>query len=414
MAADHLQSAYDVVVIGGGPAGLSVAMALRSRGIERVMVLEREAQAGGIPRHCSHSPFGLREYGRIMAGPAYARMNVERALRANVEIRTGTTAVALRADGLVTLATPAGMSEVKGRRVVLCLGAREQPRAARLLGGGRPIGVINTGALQLAVALKHLQPFQRPLIVGTELVSLSAILTCRQAGIRPVAVIEPAARPVARWPLTLFPRLAGIPLRLGTELVSIEGKGRVEYVLLRDQTGATEQIACDGVLLTGCFTPESALLRLSGLRIDPGTGGPVVDQFGRCSDATYFAAGNLLRPVETAGWCWREGQRIAALVAQDLTTGLPGAEDTISLSVEPPLRYVMPQSLYPGQADGAVLQLRVAERIKGTLRALQAGKELARRNAVFKPERRILLPLPAMLQPGAPIEISIQPEGRDS
>ena len=139
----------DVIIIGAGPAGLSAAVELRRHGIGRVVVLEREAEAGGIPRHCSHPPFGFREYGRILTGPAYAKRNVARAVAAGVEIRTRTSATALHAGGRIAVTSPDGVSEITGRRILLCLGAREAPRSARLIGGSRPIGVINTGALQV-------------------------------------------------------------------------------------------------------------------------------------------------------------------------------------------------------------------------------------------------------------------------
>src|SRR3546814_11554772 len=105
----------------------------------------------------------------------------------------------------------------------------------------------------------------------------------------------------------MLPRLFGVPLHLATQLVSIHGQSRVEGVTLRLPDGSTQQIAADGVIVTGAFTPEATLAQLGHLAVDPGSGGPVVDQFGRCSDADFFAAGNLLRPVETAGWSWREG-----------------------------------------------------------------------------------------------------------
>ncbi|MBF3290031.1 pyridine nucleotide-disulfide oxidoreductase, partial [Pseudomonas aeruginosa] len=142
-------------------------------------------------------------------------------------------------------------------------GARETPRSARLLGGDRPLGVINTGALQAYLYLQGLKPFERPLIVGTELVSLSAVMSCRRAGIRPVAMLERNARATARWPLSLFPRLCGVPMHFSSELLEIEGRGRVEAARVRLGDGRVERIACDGILLSGRFVPESSLVRLS-------------------------------------------------------------------------------------------------------------------------------------------------------
>ena len=199
---------------------------------------------------------------------------------------------------------------------------RESSRHARLISGDRPLGVVTTGTLQAMVHLHHLAPFSRPVVVGTELVSLSALLTCRKAHIRPVAMIESAPRPTARMPLLLYPRLLGIPVHYATDLVEIRGRSRVESVAVMSSAGRAT-IACDGVLLTGSFVPEAALVRGSHLQLDPGSGGPTVDQFGRCSDPAWYAAGNLLRPVETAGWSFAEGQRIGSAVADDLAGLLP-------------------------------------------------------------------------------------------
>src|SRR5882724_5146036 len=338
----------DVAIVGAGPAGLAAALALRRCGVARIVVLEREDEGGGIPRHCAHSPFGLREFGRIMTGPAYARRLVAAAIEAGAELRTRTSVVALGADGQLELATEAGTSTLAARRIIIATGARETPRAARLIGGERPQGVLNTGALQSFVHLQHLLPFRRPVIVGTELISLSAVLTCLTAGARPAAVIEPGDRPVARRPLDLFPRLCGIPMYYGTTLVDIRGKDRVSVVTIRRRDGTLREIACDGVLFTGRFVPEASLVRASHLAFDPGSGGPAIDQWGRCSDPACFAAGNLLRPVETAGWCHREGTAIGRSVAHDLSRGLPGPDPALAVRRGDGIKLAVPQRIVPG------------------------------------------------------------------
>ena len=387
----------DVAIVGGGPAGLGVALALRERGVARVLVLEREQDAGGVPRHCGHPPFGLREFGRVLTGPDYAGRLVERALAAGVAIRTGQTVVAVLPEGRLRLVTPDGVTTLAARRAVLATGVRESSRHARLLSGDRPLGVLTTGALQAMVYLKGLIPFRRPVILGTELVSLSALLTCRKAGIRPVAMVEANPWPTARRPLALFPRLLGIPVHYATELAAIHGGRRVEGVTLRSASGVATELACDGVLLTGRFTPEAALVRASHLDLDPATGGPAVDQFGRSSDPSWFAAGNLLRPVETAGWCHREGLRIGAAVARDLAGDLPSPAPAVRVVPGRGIKLALPQRLCPepGAAAPVLLQLRASEPFAGELRLVAEGRTLWRRRLAVRPERRILVPVAA-------------------
>lgn len=401
MTAEH----WDVVVIGAGPAGLAAATELRRQGVARVLVVDREAEAGGIPRHCAHSPFGLREFRRLLTGPAYARRLVRTAEAAGVEIRTRVTVAAIRpgagAGGPeLDVSTPeAGLGVIRARRVLVATGVRETSRAQRLIGGTKPGGVLSTGALQGLVHLDRLKPFSRPVVLGTELVSFSALLTCRQAGIRPVAMIEPGQGTVARWPAALLPRLLGVKLLTGTGLLTIEGRDRVTAVTLRDADGAERVIETDGVIVTGRFRPEATLFAGSHLARDPQTGGPVIDEFGRCSDPTVFAAGNLLRPVETAGWSWKEGRRTGRAIALDLAGRLPAAGGLAVAVAGAPLRFALPQLIAGGKPGLRVhdhIQFRVDSRVAGRLVLTDDGREIWSQRLRSRPERRILVPIDAL------------------
>ena len=399
----------DVVIIGGGPAGLSAATELKRLGVARVRVLEREPQAGGIPRHCGHPPFGMREFSRLLTGPEYARRLVDRARRAGVEIATSTSVVEVRTGGQLLTTSRHGVAEITARRVLIATGVRETPRSARLISGARPAGVINTGALQSLVYLQRRRPFLRPVIIGTELVSFSAIQTCRHGGIVPVAMVEAGQQVTARWPAALFARLARVPLHLGTRLLGIEGERRVTAALIGDPAGGQRRIECDGVLLTGRFTPEATLARSGHLAVDPATGGPLVDQFGRCSDAAYFAAGNILRPVETAGWSWNEGRQAAQWIVQDLAGGLPAAQQSMSITASGPLiKYVLPQRVaLPWTAQGMNrLQFRFWRSESGELTASCGARVVWRRRLKVHPERRLLVPLEGIVRQcqGADVE----------
>jgi hypothetical protein len=177
--------------------------------------------------------------------------------------------------------------------------------------------------------------------------------------------------------------------------VEIHGRDRVESVLVENAVRKSETIACDGVLFTGQFVPASELVRQSPFDLDSATQGPSVDQYGRLSDPVYFAAGNVLRPVETSGWCYKEGREIGQLIADDLAGKLPDARDAITIERGQGLKYVMPQRLAAGDNDHAhqALQLRVERPVRGRLTIEAEGRVIMSRSVSLKPERRFLLPL---------------------
>jgi len=385
----------DVIVIGGGPSGVGAALELRRRGAGHVIVLDREPSLGGATRHCSHSPFGMREFGRVYFGGAYGRRLQREAVARGVDIRTGHSVVSLGMDGVLTVSNSRGVETLSARRVMIATGARETPRSARLVPGDRPLGVMTTGTLQSYVAFYGKMPFRRPLIVGTELVSFSAVLTCLGHGVWPVSMIEAEPYARSRELYTWMPTVAGIPVRKGAELVDIRGATRVEAVSIR-RNGRVSPIVCDGVLLTGQFTPEASLCRQSPLGVDAGSAGPAIDQDGRTANPIYFAAGNVLRGLDTGGWCFREGRAVGAAIAEDLAANRnPG--EAVPVTFDDPVKLVVPGLL---RRDGLFnpalrdFQLRVIRRVRGRLSLFLDGREVWHRRGVWMPERRILVPIP--------------------
>ncbi len=399
-----------VAIVGGGPAGLSLATALCGRGLRGVVVIERAPDAGGIPRHCGHYPFGLREFKRLLRGPQYAQRLVQAALAAGVDIRTGTAVTRLHPGGRLSLSHSEKAYDLQAERVVLATGAREASRAQRMISGARPMGVISTGALQGMVFLQGLRPFRRPVILGSELVSLSALMTCRHAGIKPVMMLEEGPHLLARTIMRPYPALRGVPMRFGVQDIRIVGHKTVAAVGFTDASGQTQQVAADGVLVSGHFRPESALIYDSHLAIDPATGGPQIDQFGRCSDPHYFACGNLLRPVETAGWCWQEGHDTAKRLLADLAHPARSPASVALRVDDSRLRYVLPQrlALDPREGGMAQMQLRLAMPASGRLAALSAGKTLTARRFTSRPERRVLLALAPVLAGRPRVDVTLK------
>lgn len=297
---------HDVIIVGGGPTGLSAVRRLADLGIRDVVVLEREAEAGGIPRHCGHLGFGWQSHRRLWAGPRFA--SELRKSTNGLDIRTATTVLELHKDGHLRIQGNSGLSEMKAKHVLIATGTRETPRSARIVGGSRPQGVMNTGALQQHVYLHGNRPFNRPVIIGSELISFSALLTCRHLNIKPVAMLEENPRISASRPGDLIARFAfGVPVRTSTKLVSIEGRRNVEAVEI-EYRGKRESISCDGVIFTGQFRPETALMPVGSFLENLGAEG--IDKFS--------AAGNVVGPLKTSGECWQQGIAAAEDIAKRL------------------------------------------------------------------------------------------------
>ena len=379
-----------VLIIGAGPAGLGAAAVLAQAGV-KVTVLERLGEAGGVPRLCGHSPFGLREFHRVMGGQSYAARLLQAATSAGATVLLNHSVTAIDATLRVQTATPEGDVTFTPDRILLATGAREASRAERLLPGERPLGIVTTGALQDLWFARGAVPFQRPVILGSELVAISAILTCRQAGAKPLTIIEPSVAAIVRAPFRWLPKALGIPVLTSTSVEDIVAKdGRLSQIVVQSDGGSLRAIDCDGLVLTGAFRPESGLARMCGLAIDPATGGPVVDQSGRTSWPDIFAAGNLLRGIETAGHCWAEGRAIArAMISADC----PPAE--IIVRAGHGLRYVMPQRLCPNGAPALPdLQIRLDRPARGTLILTDAtNRRIASLQIGSAPERRVSLPM---------------------
>lgn len=306
----------DLAIIGGGPAGLSAACEAARRGVKRLVLFEREAQAGGAVRHCGHLGFGMRDFVRLWTGPRYAAALREAA--DGLDIRLSHAVTALEPGGRLTVSTPDGPLSVEARQVILATGIRETPRSARLTSGGRPFGILTTGALQRFVYLHHRLPCRHPVVVGTELVAFSTLLTLRHLGARPVALLGEAPRLESPALVGLGARLIfGARVLTGATIDAILGDDRVEGVTVT-AGGQTETIACDGVVFSGRWVPEATLMRFHPLGVDKATGGPRVDQRLRTGDPALLAAGNVRFSVRSSGPCAIEGRRAGAEAAAHL------------------------------------------------------------------------------------------------
>lgn len=387
-----------VLVIGAGPAGLAAALELRGAGVADVLVIDREAEAGGIPRHCAHTGFGIRDLHRMMSGPAYARRRVQLAENAQVELLTETAATGWAGRRTVDISSPAGRDRITAEAVVLATGCRERPRSARLVPGDRPAGVLTTGELQQLVHRGHAFAGRRAVVVGAEHVSYSAIVTLTSAGAEIVAMTTELGRHQTYSAFARAARLRwGFPLLTRSALTRIVGRGRVESVDVTDlETGRPQAISCDTVVFTGDWIADYELARQAGAVLDPASRAPRVDTCLATAEPGVFAVGNLIHPAETADAAALTGAAVAAAVAHWLDGGREPAAGAVSLHVAAPLLWIAPSSLSPTAPlpprDRFVL--RCSEiRGRGFLTVRQAGSTLAvHRVRHLVPNRPLYLP----------------------
>ncbi|MEV8631928.1 NAD(P)/FAD-dependent oxidoreductase [Streptosporangium sp. NPDC051023] len=379
-----------VVIVGAGPSGLSAARELAPRLGGDVLVLDRESTAGGIPRHSDHPGYGIRDMGRFMSGPAYARRLVRQAEAAGATIRTNATVTGWAGERTIEATTPQGRLRVEAGAVVLATGARERPRPARLIPGDRPRGVYTTGHLQNLVHLRHGRVGERAVIVGAELVSWSAALTLREAGCRTVLMTTEYPRPDSYALFSVPGRmLFGAKVATRTRVSRIIGRPELRAVEIENvDTGERRIVECDTLVLTGDWIPDHELVRAAGIALDPGTKGPLVDSALRTDRPGVFAVGNLLHPVDTADIAAIDGAHVARSVMAWLNNAARSEEGAwptsgqVRLVADAPFRWVSPEILRPGDPVPARRRLllwsdRYIPFPHVVLR--QAGKVVARR-----------------------------------
>ena len=343
----------DVAVIGGGPAGISACLELSGHAAMKIAVFEGEKELGGMPRSC-HIFFGLRDRKRVHTGPCYAR-TLDKLVRDTATlIHTRSRVLRVLPGGPdeaheLHVLCPEGPKFFRSRFILLATGCFEGSRSERLLPGTRPSGILTTGTLQQLVNLRRLKPGNRALILGSEHVALSSVLTLKAAGTSIAGIVEREAELNTYGSLaTVMSRLFRFPIIKNAAAHRILGSRRVEGVeLLAAGTGKTIQIDCDTVVMTGRFRPDSSLIDGTRIEKDPSTLGPSVDTNFMTSVPNVFAAGNVLRGADMHDLCALEGRLAARGLLRSMQTSRPGAPPSVSARAERPIRYVVPQRIAP-------------------------------------------------------------------
>ena len=346
----------EVVIVGGGPAGLAAAADLGCRGVGEVTLIERELQPGGIPRHAQHQGFGLRDLHLALSGPAYAdRLRALALASRAVTLKSETMVTGWSPGGPLELTGPRGRTTLDPRAVILATGCRERPRSARLVPGSRPDGVMTTGTLQQLVYLKKRRLGGRALVVGAEHVSFSALMTLEHGGARAVGMTTelPKHQSFALFRAGARARYRA-PLWTRTAVTAIHGRPRVEEVELTDlDSGRVRSIRCDSVIFTADWIPDNELALMGGLELDPGTRGPVVDAALRTSRPGVFAAGNLLHGAETADVAALSGRHAARAAARWLGGARAWPDERLAIECRAPLAWISPNAVTPQGEEAA-------------------------------------------------------------
>ena len=358
---------HDIVIVGGGPAGMAAAVAAYDAGCKDVVILDREPQIGGILMQCIHNGFGLHKLGRELTGPEYAAVYEEKVRERGIQVYAETTVTAVSPDKVVTAQNRQGILKIQAKAVILAMGCRERSRGALNICGSRPAGVYSAGTAQKLVNCMGYQVGKKVVILGSGDIGLIMARRMSYEGAKVEAVCEvmPYSGGLTRNIVQCLEDF-GIPLYLSTTVVQIHGKERLEGVTIaqvderRQPIEETKRyIPCDTLLLSVGLIPENELTRAAGIPIDPITNGALVDENCQTKIPGIFACGNVLQVHDLVDYVSEEAER-AGLGAVKFVNGLKREELAIDTKPGYGVRYVLPQTITSKEEDVSLF-LRVTQ-----------------------------------------------------
>ena len=411
---------YDIVIVGGGPAGLAAAVSAKQNGIDSIVILERDKELGGILNQCIHNGFGLHTFKEELTGPEYADRFIDQVNRLNIEYKLNTMVMEISPDKKVTaMNRQEGMFEIQAEAVILAMGCRERARGALNIPGYRPAGIYSAGTAQRLVNMEGYMPGRKVVILGSGDIGLimARRMTLEGARVKVVAELMPYSGGLKRNIVQCLDDY-GIPLKLSHTVVDIKGKERVEGVTLAEVddkgkpiAGTEEFYPCDTLLLSVGLIPENELSHGMGVEMNPVTSGPKVNESLETSMDGVFACGNVLHVHDLVDYVSeeaaaagrnaaayvKEGRSASAYVCPDSVEDV--AEQEIILKPISGVRYTVPSTIHSARMSD---ELTVRFRVDGVYRDCYVS--------VYYDDERVIHRKRPIVAPGEMEEVKLMKE----
>ncbi len=351
---------YDLVIVGGGPAGLAAAASAKDHGIDSILIIERDKELGGILNQCIHNGFGLHTFKEELTGPEYASRFIDMVLDRGIEYKLNTMVMDISADKKVTaMNREDGMFEVQAKAVILAMGCRERSRGALNIPGYRPAGIYSAGTAQRLVNMEGYMPGKEVVILGSGDIGLimARRMTLEGAKVKVVAELMPYSGGLKRNIVQCLNDF-DIPLKLSHTVVDIEGKNRVEAVTIAEVgpdrkpiPGTEERYTCDTLLLSCGLIPENELSKNAGVALNPVTSGPIVNDSLETNIEGIFACGNVLHVHDLVDYVSQEASAAGKNAANYIKNGKEKDSKIVEILPVDGVRYTVPKYIRPTEMD---------------------------------------------------------------